>query len=176
MANVINDDYYRVQNPEDGKRGDQIVFRSAKPALVIDVTVSNANTPEINKRRGLPKTGVVVRQREQFKISKYHQSCEAAGQIFLPMAFEVQGRPGDKFMDYFREQITRRSAESGIPKVPLTLYWSRRISLALQRSVAQAINLRLSSLYNPLEGKLADESSWEGVICGQTASVLGSIE
>ena len=86
------------------------------------------------------------------------------------MAFEVQGRPGDKFMDYFRKQITRRSAKSGIPKVPLTSYWSRRISLALQRSVAQAINLRLSSLYDPLEGKLADESSWERVICSQADS------
>jgi len=59
----------------------------------------------------------------------------------------------DKFM------IARRAEEIGVPLAPLKIYWSRRLSLTLQRSVAQAINIIKATLYTgPTGPKAVDES------------------
>ena len=51
---------------------------------------------------------------------------------------------------------------------PLKIYWSRRLSLTLQRSVAQAINIRMASLYaGPAGPTAADESDWPGAGSGK---------
>ena len=59
--------------------------------------------------------------------------------------------------------------------IPLKIYLSRRLSLTLQRSVAQAINIRMVSLYaGPAGPTAADESSWPGVVAGQTQAWTGN--
>ena len=82
---------------------------------ILHVTVSNAVTPELIKRKGFPTPGVIVKQRKQFKTSKYQRSCLLIGQEFLPVAFEVQGRPGQAFLNFFNEQIARRALERYSP-------------------------------------------------------------
>ena len=114
-----------------------------------------------------------MKEREIAKILKYKQLCADVGHDFLPVAFEVQGRAGEMFSKHFNAIIKRRAIEIGISKYPLISYWKRRISLALQRNVAMAINVRMSSVYSGPKGALGDESAWEGVIQAQSNSRVG---
>ena len=52
---------------------------------------------------------------------------------------------------------------------PLKIYWRSRLSLTLQRSVAQVINIRITSLYaGPAGPTAADKNAWPGVVAGQS--------
>ena len=42
--------------------------------LVIDVTVSNAVTPDIKNKKGKPIPGVMAKKREEHKMKKYHKA------------------------------------------------------------------------------------------------------
>ena len=111
-----------------------------------------------------------MKEREIAKILKYKQLCANVGQAFLPVAFEVQGRAGEMLSNHFTATIKRRATVS---EYPLASYWRRRISLALQRNVAMAINVRMASVYSGLKGALGDESAWEGVMQAQSSSRIG---
>ena len=113
---------FRITDASDGRRGDQIVHRAGHMPLVIDVTISNVITPDLKDKKGKPLPGVVTKEREIFKCKKYQEACLAVGQSFLPVAFESQGRAGERFLEYFSKQISRRSEEIGIPVNPLYIY------------------------------------------------------
>ena len=89
------------------------------------------------------------------------------GQSFLPIVFESQGLAGKMFLQHLDKLITQRADKIGAPVAPLKIYWSRRLSLTLQRSVAQAINIRWhhSTLDQPvqlLEMKVPGRESLQG--------------
>jgi len=49
----------------------------------------------------------------------------------------------------------------GVLVVALVIYWSRKLSLILQRNVAQAINFRLMTLNaGPVDPITIDETAW----------------
>ena len=79
------------------------------------------------------------------------------------------------FLRHFVKLITRRTDEIGDPIAPLKIYRSRGLLLTLQRSVAQAINIRMASLYaGPAGSTAADESAWLVVVAGQTQTSTGN--
>jgi hypothetical protein len=97
------------------------------------------------------------------------------GQPFLPIVFESHGLAEKMFLQHFDKLITRRADEIGALMAPLKIYWSRKLSLTLQRSVAQAINIRMASLYaGPASPTAADESAWPGVVAGQMQASTGN--
>jgi len=102
--------------------------------------------------------------------------CHSTGQSFLPVVFESQGLAGGQFLLHFDKLISRRFEKIGAPIAPLMIYWSRRLLLTLQQSVAQAINIRMATLYTRPTGPTAiDESVWPGVVPLQSqASVRSS--
>ena len=78
-------------------------------------------------------------------------------------------------MLHFDKLIERRAEEIGALIAPLKIYWSRRLSLTLQRSVAQAINIRMATLYTGPTGLTGvDESVWPGAVALQSQASVGS--
>jgi len=95
------------------------------------------------------------------KATKYQELCRTVGMSFLPVVFEFQDLARQRFLEHFDKLIVRRADEIGAPVAPLKIYWSRRLSVPLQRSVAQAINVRMASLYTGPTGPTAvDEGSY----------------
>jgi hypothetical protein len=175
LSYKIQEDHFRILDPSCGLRGDQIVHRAGQMPMLLDVTVSNVVTPDVTNKIGKPLTGVKAKSREVEKAKKYQEVCRAMGQSFLPVVFESQGLAGGQFLLHFDKLIARRAEEIGASSAPLKIYWSRRLSLTLQRSVAQAINIRMATLYTGPTGPTAvDESVWPGVVVSQSQTSLGS--
>ena len=143
------------------------MYRPGQKPLVVDVTVSNAVTPDI-KKKGKPTVGVMARKREDVKILKYQTACVAIGQSFMPAAFESQGCAEERFLHHFDQLVMKRADRIGAHIAALAIYWSRSLSLTLQRNVAQAINFRLMTLYaRPVGPAATDETVWTGVMASQ---------
>ena len=70
----------------------------------------------------------------------------------------------------------KRADQIGAPVAALAIYWSqRRLSLTLQRNVAQAINFRLMTLYaGPVGPVETDETAWTGVMVSQPQTAVGN--
>ena len=175
LANKIQEDHFRILDPKCRLREDQIVQRACKMPLRIVVTVSNVITPDLENKIGKPTPGVKALSREVSKSAKYQDTCHKMGQSFLPIVFESQGLAGKMFLQHLDKLITQRADKIGAPVAPLKIYWSRRLSLTLQRSGAQAIIIRMASLYARTAGPTAaDESAWPRVVVGQTQASTGN--
>ena len=144
--------------------------------MLLDATVSNEVTRDVANKIGKPLTGVNAKSREVEKSKKYQELFRSMGQLFLPVVFESQGLAGGQFLVHFDKLMARRAEEIGAPIAPLKIYWSRRQSLTLQKSIAQAINIRMAKLYTGPTGPTAvDESVWPGgVVVSQSQTSLGS--
>ena len=59
LAYKIKEDHFRIADLTCGLRAVQIVHRSGLIPLIIDITVSNAVTPDI-KKKGKPIAGVIA--------------------------------------------------------------------------------------------------------------------
>jgi hypothetical protein len=142
----------------------------------LNVTVSNVVTQDVTTKLGKPLTGVKAKSREVSKTMKHQEVCRSMGQSFLPVVFESQGLAGGQFLLHFNKLIARRLEEIGAPIAPLETYWSRRLSLTLQQSIAQAINIRTATLYTGPTGPIAavDESVWPDVVASQSKASVGS--
>ena len=80
------------------------------------------------------------------KSAKYEDLCHALDISFLSVVFESQGLAGQRFLEHFDKLIFRRTDEIGASIAPLKIYWSCGLLVTLQRSVAQAINIRTATL------------------------------
>ena len=138
--------------------------------MLLDVTVSNVITPDVTTKLGKPLTGVKAKRREVSQTMKYQEVCRSMGQSFLFIVIESQGLAGANFLWHFDKLTARRAEEIGAPISPLKFYWSRRLSLTLQRSVTQAINIRMATLYTGPTGPTTavDVSVWPGVVASQS--------
>ena len=135
--------------------------------LIIDVTVSNDITPDSFEklRRGKPATGSKAQGRELRKWLKYQELCPAAGMSFFAVVFESQGLVGQRSLEHFDKRIVRQADEIRTPVTPLKSYWSRRLSVILQQSVALAISIKMATLYTgPTSPTADDESAWPEIV------------
>ena len=79
--------------------------------------------------------------------TKYQDLFRVVGTTFLPVFFDSQGLTGQRFLEHFEQLIVQRADEIGASVAPPKIYWSRRLSVMLQRRVARAINIRMETLY-----------------------------
>jgi len=54
LAYKIQEDHFRILDPECGHRGVQIVHRAGQMQVLFDVTVSNIITPDLKNKIGKP--------------------------------------------------------------------------------------------------------------------------
>ena len=163
MAYQIKEYHFCIADSTCRLRGDQIVYRSGQIAHVIEVTVSNI------RKKGQPEAGVMARKREDVKITKYLIECAAVRKSFMPAAVKSQGCDGERFLQHFDRLVLKRSDQMGALVAALAIYWSRGLSLTLQRNVTEANNFRLMTLYaDPVSPDATDETAWTGVVASQS--------
>ena len=98
------------------------------------------------------------------KEKKHKLIGKQSGYDFLPVCMETGGHWGLQFAKTFNEQIDKYSKESCIPISILRHYWSARISMAMQRGVANAVIKRAHFLCRQSTIGIEDESGWDGII------------
>ena len=125
---------------------DLVVHDPGRPNCLYDVVVSNAVTRAIEDGTTQIVNVSQTKERERAKERKYSAAAAASGMSFKGVALEVQGHWGDDFKQVFRHFITLGAANSGISFAILANYWRRRISMTLQKGVANAVNTRVNRL------------------------------
>ena len=80
----------------------------------------------------------------------------------MPAAFESQGCIGEWSLHHFDMLVMKRADQIGAPIAAIEIYWSRLLSLTLQRNMTQPINnFRPMTLYAGPVGPIAtDDTSW----------------
>ena len=104
--------------------------------MLLDVTVSNVVTLDVATKLGKPLSGIKSKSREVEKSMTYQEVHRSMGQSFFPVVFELQGLDRRQFLLHFDKLIAHRAEKMGAPIAPLKIYWHRRLSLTLQRSIA----------------------------------------
>ena len=92
----------------------------------------------------LPTASILVQ--EQIKERRYRNAATLAGMLLHGLAIEVYGAWGNVFTKMFTHFVSLGAVVTHIPKVIIANYWRRRISVCLQRGVANAINARSNRL------------------------------
>jgi hypothetical protein len=134
-------------NEIDNGRPDLIVLSDGSPITCIDVQITNAIPSRLpNTSTKLIKPGIRALSAEKLKTDKYKNRCERQHMSFIPAIFEVQGRFGEKILDFLNNLFKKKSSDSGIAFSFLQNYWFRRISVTLQKGVARAIITRARNL------------------------------
>ena len=164
--------------PQNLQRMDLVVHDPGRPNCLYDVVVSNAVTRAIEDGKSNRVNQSQTTAKERAKERKYSTAAAASGMLFKGIAMEVQGKWGDDLKKVFRHFITQGAANSGISIAILANYWRRRISMALQKGVANAINTRINrlvdhSLTSPQD---AGESASPGVIEEQSEAWVNGIQ
>ena len=79
---------------------------------------------------------------EVSKMSRYGAPASQGGQVFLPFVFETYGIWGKHFRDFFALTMTQAEECRGIPGAAISMYWRRRISVTLHKTMAEGILAR----------------------------------
>ena len=98
-------------------------------------------------------------------MSKYGAPASQGGHVFLPFVFETYGLWGKHFQDFFASTMKQAEKYRGISGAAISMYWRRRISVTLHKTMAEGILARAGRLNS---GPFRDESSWEGVMESQS--------
>jgi hypothetical protein len=73
------------------------------------------------------------------KYTKFKTKCEMANYGFLPIIMETQGLWHSDTKSFIQDTIKSHETASKIPYSILYNYWARRISVTLQRALANAV-------------------------------------
>ena len=154
-------------DPSSNQRMDLVVYDPGRPNALYDVVVTNPVSQEVLTSNCVNTRA--TRVQEQVKERRYRDAASRAGMTLHGLAVEVYGAWGGDFTKMFNHFISLGSVVTNIPRAILANYWRRRISVCLQRGVANAINTRTNKLtaraLNP--GSFAGgqgESSFPGLV------------
>ena len=131
-------------DPSNNQRMDLVVFDPGRPNALYDVVVTNPVSQEVLTSASVNTRA--TRVHEQIKERRYKDAAAAAGMRLHGLAIEVYGAWGCDFTQMFTHFISLGTVVTQIPKAILANYWRRRISVCLQRGVANAINTRTNKL------------------------------
>ena len=131
-------------DPTSHQRMDLVAFIPGRPNALYDVVVTNPVTALVESNGSVNLTQTETH--EQIKLRRYAENALDAGMTMRPLAIESFGKWGGDFTIMFNHFISLGAGMSHIPQAVLANYWRRRISVCLQRGVANAINTRTNRL------------------------------
>ena len=131
-------------DPSSNQRMDLVVYDPGRSNALYDVVVTNPVSQEVLTSNCVNTSA--TRVQEQVKVRRYRDAAFRAGMTLHGLAIEVYGAWGNDFNNMFTHFISLGAVVTNIPKAILANYWRRRISVCLQRGVANAINTRTNKL------------------------------
>ena len=162
-AKFKNPDQFRAVDTDNGTRPDLLFVGIEEQQILGDLLITEPCSKTLT--RHLAETqGWAAKRGEVSKMSKYGALASQGGRVFLPFVFETYGLWGKYFQDFFAATMKQAKEYRGIPGAVISMYWRRRISVTLNKTMAEGILAakRLNS------GPFRDESSWEGVMESQS--------
>jgi len=127
------------------KRQGDIEFSSDGVDYILDVGVTSAVTAAVMGGK-VTKSGEAAADYELRKNNKYRLQSEMVNKTFLPLIIENQGCLGAVFSKFLSSCITSIDKVSMFPGASTNAYWSRRLSVAVQKGTARAVNHRLAAI------------------------------
>jgi hypothetical protein len=163
-AKFENPDQFRAIDASNGTRPDLLFVGILEQQILGDVLITEPCCKSLARRQAETQ-GFAAAKGEVSKRSKYGAPASQGGQVFVPFVFETYGYWGKAFQEFFAATIKHAEEYSGIPGEALSIYWRRRISVTLHKTMAEGILARVGRINS---GPFRDESSWEGVIQSQS--------
>ena len=126
---------------------DFVVFDPVRPNSLYDVVVVTYPVSQDILAINCVNTRA-TRVQEQIKERRYRDAATLAGMLLLHglLVIEVNGAWGNDSSKMFTHFIFMGAVMTHILKAILANYWRRRISVCLQRGVANAVNMRANRL------------------------------
>jgi len=169
-------DVLRQHLPLDRRKPSDLgILCAGKPLHVMDVRITNAVTIELERGTVLSaRAGQQAAKNERDKHQKYDAAIAKNSLHFTPVVFEAQGCMGSEFKTHFYNTISKRSEETGAPRAMYECYWTRRLSVALQKGVCGEIITRAYKLAAgvPVTEATADECQYTDVVRDQSESFV----
>lgn len=140
----------------DKKRGDIMIWKGggAKP-LMTDMRLTNPVTAAI-MRGTIQNAGGAAKASQLEKERKFKAECEQVGIDFGAVVIESYGKFGEFAKELFKSTISAAADNKNIDISYLKNFWLKRISMAVQRGVANKVLARVSKL---IGGKEAEKDS-----------------
>jgi hypothetical protein len=139
-------------------KGDIMIFTAGKRALVLDgMIISPLITAEVKKGKQVEPLAA-VRAGEKLKDNKFMVKCQLIQIGFIPLLVEIYGTWGQRFQQFFDKMISAAAEFNKMDTSYVKNYWMKRISMAIQKGIANAVNTRIYSLRAGGEA-LRDESN-----------------
>ena len=133
-------------NPEDGCRGDIVELGTGGVRTIYDVRLSNPVSAVV-ERGGRVGIGDSTNTSEKEKWKKYGERCKSVRSTFIPLCVDTTGYWGKSFSRWFEQTIAFILKDKNQDISNVSNYWTRRISIAIQRGVSDAINSRIRVVY-----------------------------
>ena len=125
-----------------GKKPDlHLTHKKDNNQLAIDVQITNANQGKLNTITMLTR-GHQASKAARAKINKHDPYCSESNIEFLPAIFETSGYIYEPFQDMLTNWYHQISEQSGRTQTSIANYWQSRISIEVQKGVADEINAR----------------------------------
>jgi hypothetical protein len=141
-------------------KGDIMMFTAGKRALMFDGMNTSPLTAEIQEGNRLSRWRQQELERNLRIISLWSNmvKCQLIQIEFIPLLVEIYGAWGQRFQQFFNNMISAAAEFNKIDTSYIKNYWMKRISMAIQKGIANAVNTRIYSL-NAGGEALRDESN-----------------
>ena len=142
--------------------------------VLLDVSVTSLVPQSVLDGQPVSTTDATEKA-EHRKIMKYHPLTKRLfmKNTFIPLVIGSSGNMGLHFQKFYLRLLSLLSKESSISFASLDTFWSRRISIAVQRGFARAINQKIELLKNPLGQARDSSASHENVSSVNAVNVGG---
>jgi hypothetical protein len=138
-------------------KGNIMMYSAGKAQVMLDAMITSPITPEV-KRGEKVEPLAAARAGEKLEENKYRDLCDLIQIRFVPLVVEIYGAWGQKFQEFFNNMISAAAEYNTIDNSYVKNYWMKRISMAIQKGLANAVNTRIYSL-RAGGGALRDDSN-----------------
>jgi hypothetical protein len=122
--------------------GDIMVCQQGFQKEMLDMRLTHPVNVDVRNGNFVEK-GEANKKASQEKIRKHGEKCARVGVKFQPLCIDTFGSWGDSTIQWFDGVISAAADTKKISFRTVKTYWIRRVGIAVQRGVAQAMIARL---------------------------------
>jgi hypothetical protein len=147
---------FAAQNPRCLLRPDLSVSGFSEKISLIDVGISTIVPANLSINQASIRDYAISLYRNK-KLRKYSELADLSNYNFIPLILDTRGSWDSSVKVFFNKLVSTISIVSGIDEHILNIYWTRRLSMCLNKSIADSIIKKTARLHTLT---MSDESSW----------------